>query len=56
MFATRLADTVAARLALWHERSVGRHVLSLLEPRLLRDIGLDRASAAQEAAKPFWRP
>lgn len=56
MFTTRLTDAVATRLALWHERSVGRHVLSMLEPRLLRDIGLDRASAAHEAVKPFWRP
>ncbi len=56
MLTTRLAETVAARLALWHARSVGRQVLAVLEPRMLRDVGLDRATAAREAAKPFWRP
>lgn len=31
-----------------------RHRLSQLDERMLRDIGVDEASAAQEASRPFW--
>lgn len=39
----------------WMERSRQRAVLGRLDPRLLSDIGCDRARAAAEADKPFWR-
>lgn len=39
----------------WRDRSVSRAQLSMLDERLLRDIGLDPAQAAQEIRKPFWR-
>lgn len=39
----------------WRLRSYTRRQLCELEPRLLRDIGMDRATAANEAGKPFWR-
>jgi uncharacterized protein YjiS (DUF1127 family) len=39
----------------WVARSRERHALARLDARLLRDIGLNRAAAAKEAAKPFWR-
>jgi len=52
----RLAAAVRSTLATWHERAVGRHVLTLLDARTLRDIGLDRGSALHEARKWFWQP
>jgi uncharacterized protein YjiS (DUF1127 family) len=51
-----LPTVIAARLALWRERSVGRHILSQLDERALRDIGLSPGDASMEAAKPFWKP
>lgn len=33
-----------------------RQRLSRLDAHLLRDIGLDPTRAAEECAKPFWRP
>jgi uncharacterized protein YjiS (DUF1127 family) len=50
----------AARAALaWMrtgiERSRQRRALALLDERLLRDIGHDRAEVAREIEKPFWR-
>jgi uncharacterized protein YjiS (DUF1127 family) len=39
----------------WIERSRQRHALAGLDDRLLRDVGISRAEAAHEAAKPFWR-
>jgi uncharacterized protein YjiS (DUF1127 family) len=40
----------------WYQRSHQRRQLALLSDRQLDDIGLDRATALAEAAKPFWRP
>jgi|APTNR8051073442_1049403.scaffolds.fasta_scaffold13892_2 uncharacterized protein YjiS (DUF1127 family) len=42
-------------LATWHERALDRRRLAALDERMLHDIGLDAASAAEEAFKPFWR-
>jgi len=42
-------------LSLWYERSRQRRQLARLDDRLLRDIGLDRASAMEEASKSFWQ-
>lgn len=47
----RLFDTLLD----WMERSRQRHALGQLDPRLLADMGVDRATAQAEAAKPFWR-
>jgi uncharacterized protein YjiS (DUF1127 family) len=44
------------RLADWSERARMRRELGRLDDRLLRDIGVDRASASYEADKPFWKP
>lgn len=38
----------------WHGRARQRRQLALLEPRLLRDIGIRREDALAEAAKWFW--
>ncbi|MEM8956907.1 MAG: DUF1127 domain-containing protein [Pseudomonadota bacterium] len=44
-----------ALLGLWRARARQRRRLAVLPPHLLADIGLDRALADREAAKPFWR-
>lgn len=36
------------------ELARSRHQLAQLDERLLRDIGVDRATARFEADKPFW--
>ena len=36
-------------------RMRSRRVLSLMDDRMLRDIGLDRGAAQYEIDKPFWR-
>ena len=48
---TRLIDLIAA----WAERSRQRGALSVLDERMLNDIGLDRATLSREEAKLFWR-
>ncbi len=42
-------------LALWIERATQRRALAELDDRLLKDVGISRSEARQEAAKPFWR-
>jgi len=39
----------------WQERAAQRRQLGMLDHRMLADIGVDRATAAMEASKPFWR-
>ena len=39
----------------WQDRAAQRRRLGALDNRMLGDIGIDRATAAAEAAKPFWR-
>jgi uncharacterized protein YjiS (DUF1127 family) len=43
-------DTIMTRA----ELARSRRQLAQLDERLLRDIGLDRATARFEASKPFW--
>lgn len=43
------------RVLEWLERSASRRRLGALDDRMLRDIGLSRCEAEQEASKPFWR-
>ena len=40
---------------LWHERARERRELAMLDSRILADIGVDTATARNEADKPFWR-
>lgn len=42
-------------LDLWYERARQRCRLAQLDEHLLRDIGVDRTAAMEEAYKPFWR-
>jgi uncharacterized protein YjiS (DUF1127 family) len=49
------AKTLGRLLRQWQARSMGRQELIRLSERDLRDIGVTRAEAEAEAAKPFWR-
>ena len=44
-----------ALFALWRYRRHARADLARLDDRMLADIGLTRAEADMEVAKPFWR-
>jgi uncharacterized protein YjiS (DUF1127 family) len=48
----RLVDLVMT----WQERAYTRRKLLGLDDRMLRDIGIDRATAQHEGEKPFWAP
>jgi uncharacterized protein YjiS (DUF1127 family) len=50
--------TIAAisTVALWLERGRSRNVLATLDDHQLHDIGISRAEALFESAKPFWKP
>jgi uncharacterized protein YjiS (DUF1127 family) len=47
----RAIDTVL----LWHDRVKSRRTLAMLDDRMLRDVGIDQATARQESTLPFWR-
>ncbi len=38
----------------WQELASQRRALLNLDPRMLADIGVSRADALREAARPFW--
>jgi uncharacterized protein YjiS (DUF1127 family) len=40
---------------LWHDRVKSRRTLAMLDDRMLRDVGIDQATARQESTLPFWR-
>ncbi|HZF35060.1 MAG TPA: DUF1127 domain-containing protein [Candidatus Angelobacter sp.] len=42
-------------IALWWQRGRSRRVLATLDDHRLHDIGISRADALFESAKPFWR-
>jgi uncharacterized protein YjiS (DUF1127 family) len=50
----RIGETVA-QLSLWRERARSRSVLATLDDRMLRDVGIDRATADEESRTRFWR-
>lgn len=47
----RLFEAVGA----WQDRAAERRRLAWFDDRMLRDIGLDRASAQSETSKWFWQ-
>lgn len=47
--------SVAEATMPWYERWRQRQALMRLDDHLLKDIGLSRADAEQEATKPFWK-
>lgn len=53
-FSTGLKSLIQP-LAQWNERSKQRYELLTLDDRMLSDIGISRAQAEAEAAKPFWQ-
>jgi uncharacterized protein YjiS (DUF1127 family) len=50
------ARIAISTLALWLARRHGRRVLAALDDHQLYDIGISRADALRESAKPFWKP
>ena len=52
---TRALVGLAQIVLIWETRRTGRHALKALDAYLLRDIGLDIATAQAEAVKPFWQ-
>jgi len=46
---------VFSTIALWRQRGCSRHVLATLDDHQLHDIGVTRAEARIESAKPFWQ-
>ena len=49
-----LAKRLRQPVSLWLTRRRERLALAELDDRLLRDIGVDRLTALQEAGRPFW--
>ena len=47
--------SVVGRLALWYRRNRERRELMRLSDSELRDFGVGRTEAIEEASKPFWR-
>ncbi len=43
------------RLNAWQDCAASRRRLASLDDRMLHDIAVDRAAAAAEASKPFWK-
>ena len=52
-FQARIAGLVDLLLS-WQERARQRTSLAEMDDRMLADIGLSRADAEREAARPFW--
>ncbi len=46
---------ISQTLNMWYDRARQRRHLAMLDDRLLRDIGVDRATVMEEVSKPFWR-
>jgi len=58
MRVSKLGETVrrmVALIQLWRQRLRARRELMARSDRELRDIGITRSDAHQEADKPFWR-
>jgi len=51
-----LVQNFASRMMVWEKRMVERQNLAEMDDRILRDMGIDRMAATQEAEKPFWKP
>jgi uncharacterized protein YjiS (DUF1127 family) len=49
------SGAAVATVSAWHERARQRRALMALSDPMLRDIGISRAKAQRESARPFWR-
>ncbi|MBV2358308.1 DUF1127 domain-containing protein [Thalassococcus sp. CAU 1522] len=54
LFAPVRPASLATRIRNWRSVSRQRHALSRLDTAALRDIGLSREQAENEANRPFW--
>lgn len=50
-----LLANLAETFRQWTRRAHARRELASLDDHLLRDVGIDRATAMWETSKPFWR-
>jgi len=50
-----IASLVWQVLMRWHHRISERRALTMLDDRLLQDIGIERDQALKESEKPFWQ-
>jgi uncharacterized protein YjiS (DUF1127 family) len=46
---------VVGQIRTWRERAQSRHALLKLDDRMLRDLGISRATAEFKGGIPFWR-
>jgi uncharacterized protein YjiS (DUF1127 family) len=53
---SQILSQAVERALLWHDRARSRRMLLGLDDRMLRDIGVNRATAEVEGSQPFWRP
>ena len=49
------AGAVLTQIRTWRERAQSRHALLKLDDRMLRDLGISRATAEFKGGIPFWR-
>lgn len=52
---SRLVLAAAIRVVTWETRQRSRKGLKRLDPRLLRDVGLDPMTAEAESRRTFWQ-
>lgn len=52
--ARALTLALIRRIQRWHRLSYERRLLASLDQHQLRDIGISRAEAQRESARPFW--
>lgn len=52
---SRVVLAVATTVVAWEMRARSRKGLKHLDAHLLKDIGLDPLTAADQANRPFWR-
>jgi uncharacterized protein YjiS (DUF1127 family) len=53
--ASAVIVALADRALAWQARARERRMLADMDDRQLRDLGIRRADALEEADKPFWR-
>lgn len=51
---TSLLSRMIEALYSWQTRASERHQLMTMDDRMLKDIGISRSQADEEARKPFW--
>jgi uncharacterized protein YjiS (DUF1127 family) len=54
MILLSMVNRVLAKILFWREIYVERTLLSKMSDDLLKDIGISKAEADQEANRPFW--